>query len=74
MEAVMLRSFTALAFLVVAGCNGRTANAPAAGERQLAISPTDTAAVRRLCVSPDSVLARRAPCVLRGDFERVRPF
>lgn len=70
----MFRSITALAFLAIAGCTGRPAGAPAAGERQLAVSPTDTAAVRRLCVSPDSVLAMRAPCVLRGDFEQVRRF
>ena len=36
------------------------------GPVQLAISPSDTAAVRQLCVEPDSVVAGEKPCRLRG--------
>ena len=36
------------------------------GPVQLALAPTDTAAVRQLCVDPDSVVAQSKPCRLRG--------
>ena len=59
----------------LAACGGVNASGTrASDEQQVAVSPTDTAAVRRLCTAPDSVLAKRAPCVLRGDFAGVKKF
>ena len=63
----MIRVFCVISVLAFTACTAppRYIYDPH-GPVQLAISPSDTAAVRQLCVEPDSVVAGEKPCRLRG--------
>lgn len=63
----MLRALFVVTVLALSACTLPREHyvTESAGDVELAVSPSDTSAVRQLCVDPESVLAGRRACVLK---------
>ena len=63
----MMRVLCAISVLAFTACTAPPRHIyDPIGPVQLAIAPSDTAAVRQLCADPESVVAGEKPCRLRG--------
>lgn len=63
----MLRALFVASALALSACTVPRAHyvTESSGDVELAVSPSDTSAVRQLCVDPEGVLAGKRSCVLK---------